>query len=145
MKRKFLWILIISLFLVTGCGNKNLNLDKVYTNLEKEYQDYAKIDNDTLEGVYGVDTSVFKDVLVVMAEDTTSAKMYAIFEVKDNYEDALYEAEYFVSQYKESWLNGYFPKEEALVKNGELNTYGNYIIYVVNDDIDNIMDLIKSS
>lgn len=145
MKRKILIVLALTILMTTGCGNKNINLDNVYKNLEDEYKDFVKIDNEIISGSYGVSTDEFNSVLVVMKEDSTTAKMYAVFEAKDNFDDALYEAKYFVDQYKKSWLNGYFPEEEALVKDGELETYGNYIIYVVNENPEDIINLIKKS
>lgn len=142
--KHFFYLILISLFLVTGCGNKNLDFDNIYNNLKDEYKGYVEIDDETLEGVYGVSLDEFNSYLVVMDESSTSAKMYAVFETKADIDDALYEATYFVDQYEESWLNGYFPEEEKLVKDGKLETYGKYIIYVVNEDVDKIIEIIKS-
>ena len=132
MKRIYL-IFFTCLFLMTGCGSKELNLDNVYKNLESEYEGFVEVSDSTLEGVYGVDLNEFN----------ATSKMYAVFEAKDSVDDALYEVKYFVDNYEKTWLNGYFPKEEKLVKDGILETYGNYIIYVVNSDTDKILKLIK--
>lgn len=147
MKKRFVLFLVLSLFIFTGCNsnNKEIDLDNVFNNLKDEYSEFVRVDEETLTGAYGIDLSVFEEYLVVMEEDNTTAKMYAVFKTKDEIDAATYEAEYFVSQYKESWLNGYFKEEEALVQDGDLETYGNYIIYVVNKDPDNIMKLIKES
>lgn len=145
MKQKICAILLATLVLTTACSNKNINLDKVYNNLEDEYSKFTKVDTEIISGVYGVDTDVFENVLVVMEESSTTSKMYAVFEAKDNFEDAYDEAKYFADKYKESWQNGYFLEEEALVEDGELETYGNYIIYVVNKDPNKIIELIKES
>ena len=144
MKRVYILILTCVIFL-TGCGNKELNIDNVYNNLEKEYEGYIKVDSSTLEGVYGTDLSVFDSYLVVMNESNTTAKMYAVFEAKEDFDDALYEVKYFIDNYEKTWLNGYFPKEEKLVKDGILETMENYIIYVVNEDADKIVNMIKES
>lgn len=147
MKKIFLGVISTCLvFLLAGCGSsKNIDLDKVYTNLETDYTDFIEVDADTLNGNYGIDLSVFKDYLVVMSETGTTSKMYAIFEAGDSYEDAEDEVTYFVDKYVESWDNGYFPDETKLVNEGTVEKYGNYIIYVVNEDVDDILSKIKSS
>ena len=142
--KRFFYLILVGLILLTGCDNKELNLDNVYNNLKDEYQGYTKVFDETLEGVYGVSLDEFNSYLVVMDESSISAKMYAIFEAKENIDDALYEATYFAEQYEESWLNGYFPEQEKLVKDGKLETYGKYIIYVVNEDTNKIIEMIKS-
>ena len=134
-------IFLISAIFITGCSNKALNYDAIFNNLKDEYKDFVKVDKDTLEVVYGIDTSLFDSYIVVISEDVVTSKMYAIFEVKND--DGKYEAEYFMDSYKESWLNGYFPEEEKLVKNYKKEEYGNYIIYVVNEDTENIIKTIK--
>ena len=146
--KKFFLVIVCSIFtfILAGCtSNKNINLDNVYENLTDDYTDFIKVDEDVLTGNYGIDVSVFKDYLVVMNETGTTSKMYAIFEAGDSYEDAEDEATYFVNKYTESWDNGYFPDETKLVNDGITEKYGNYIIYVVNDDADNIITKIKSS
>lgn len=147
MKKFFLGVISMGLiFLLTGCGtSKNIDLDKAYANLESDYSDFIKVDADTLDGNYGIDLSVFKNYLVVMSDAGTTSKMYAIFEAGDSYEDAEDEATYFVDKYVESWDNGYFPDETKLVNEGTTQKYGNYIIYVVNEDADSIISKIKNS
>jgi len=147
MKKIFLGVISTCLiFLLAGCGSsKIIDLDKVYANLESDYTDFTELDADTLNGNYGIDLSVFKDYLVVMSETGTTSKMYAIFEAGDSYEDAEDEVTYFVDKYVESWNNGYFPDEIKLVSEGTVEKYGNYIIYVVNEDTDSIISKIKSS
>ncbi len=147
MEKIFLGVVSFGLiFLLTGCGtSKTVDLDKVYTNLESEYTDFVKVDEDTLSGNYGLDLSVFKDYLVVMNDAGTTSKMYAVFESGDSYEDAEDEVTYFVDKYVQSWDNGYFPDETKLVKEGTVEKYGNYIIYVVNEDTDSIISKIKST
>lgn len=145
MKKRVLLVLGLTVLFITGCGSKNINIDKAYDNLKDEYKDFVKVDEETLTGAYGLDLDNFKSYLVVMDEDNSTALMYAVFEAKDDTDDAMYEVEYFASNYKESWTNGYFKEEEALVKKGTVEAYGNYIIYVVNDDVDKIIEMIKKS
>ena len=112
MKKVFL--ILISLFIITGCQSKTLNYDTIYNNLKDEYEGFVKVDKETLEGVYGIDTSLFKSYLVVISSDKVDSRMYAIFEADT--EEAKYEAGYFMDIYQDSWLTGYFPEQEKLVK-----------------------------
>ena len=138
---KKLIILIISVFVLTGCSSKSLNYDTIYKNLSNEYEGFAKMDEETLEGVYGVDTSTLKSYLVVTSKDKVDSRMYAIFET-DN-EEGKEEANYFMDIYQDSWLTGYFPEQEKLVKKYKKEEYGNYIIFVVNEDTQKIIEEIK--
>ena len=138
---KKLIILIISVFVLTGCSSKSLNYDTIYKNLSNEYEGFAKMDEETLEGVYGVDTSTLKSYLVVTSKDKVDSRMYAIFET-DN-EEGKEEANYFMDIYQDSWLTGYFPEQEKLVKKYKKEAYGNYIIFVVNEDTQKIIEEIK--
>ena len=142
--RKIVLSLIVAVFLLTGCGKKDLNInyDTVYNNLKTEYEGFEKMDKETIEGTYGVDLSKFESYMVVMEEDAAVSKMYAIFKYGSDKEDALDEANYFVEQYKAAWDNGYFPSETALVKKGMVYEEDNYFIYVVNSDPDKVYNLI---
>ena len=138
---KKILLVLTSILLLTGCGSKSLNYDTIYNNLKDEYEGFVKVDKDTLEGVYGIDTSLFKSYIVVTSNDKVDSRMYAIFEVDSD--DAKYEAGYFMDIYQDSWLTGYFPEQEKLVEKYKKEEYGNYIIYVVNEDTDKILKLIK--
>lgn len=144
MKKKILvFISLLTIFQLTGCGKEKIDLDKVYSNLEDDFESFTKVDDSVLEGSYGIDLSYFDDYLVVMDEDGTSSKMYAVFVAKNS--DAADEVTYFISQYIESWDNGYFPEETKRVKYGKKFSYGDYIIYVVSDNNDEIIEKIRKS
>lgn len=134
-------LVLISILFLTGCNNKTLNYDNVYNNLKDEYKDFVKLDKDTIEGVYGVDTTLFDSYIVVISDDKVDSRMYAIFETKT--EEGKYEADYFMDIYQDTWLTGYFPEQEKLVKKYKKEEFGNYIIYVVNEDTSKIIKKIK--
>ena len=138
---KKIFIVLIGVMLLTGCSDKKLNYDNVYNNLKDEYKDFIKLDKDTIEGVYGVDTTQFDSYIVVTSDDKVDSRMYAIFETKT--EEGRYEADYFMDIYQDTWLTGYFPEQEKLVKKYKKEEFGNYIIYVVNEDTSKIIKKIK--
>ena len=134
-------LVFVSILFLTGCSDKKLNYDNVYNNLKDEYKDFIKLDKDTIEGVYGVDTTLFDSYIVVTSDDKVDSRMYAIFETKT--EEGEYEADYFMDIYQDTWLTGYFPEQEKLVKKYKKEEFGNYIIYVVNEDTSKIIKKIK--
>ena len=134
-------LVLVSILFLTGCSDKKLNYDNVYNNLKDEYKDFIKLDKDTIEGVYGVDTTLFDSYIVVTSDDKVDSRMYAIFETKT--EEGEYEADYFMDIYQDTWLTGYFPEQEKLVKKYKKEEFGNYIIYVVNEDTSKIIKKIK--
>lgn len=139
------FISLILIFTLTGCGSsKEIDLTKVYNSLHSDFDGYVKVDDKVLEGNYDIDLTVFKDYMVVMNETGATSKMYAIFEAGDSYDDASDEVSYFISKYKESWDNNYFPDETKAVNDSVLEKYGNYFIYVVSSNPDDIISKIEA-
>ena len=89
-----------------------------------------------------IDTSLFEDYIIVMSKESSNADMYAIFELKDS-EESKDEALYFISQYEKSWDNDYFPEETAKVEDGLTKETDNYVIYIVNEDPDKILEIVE--
>ena len=144
MKKIKILLSLLLVFILTGCGKEKieLNLNSVYSNLEVEYKNSVKVDAESLEGVYGIDTNLFEDYVVVLNKESSKADMYAIFKLKDN-EESKDEALYFISQYEKSWDNDYFPEETAKVEDALTKETDKYVIYIVNDDPDKILEKIE--
>lgn len=144
MKKIKILLSLLLILVITGCASEpvSLDLEEVYSKLESSYKDSEKIDKDTLEGVYGIDTTMFDNYLVVMSKESSSSDMYAIFELKDN-EESKDEALYFISQYEKSWDNDYFPEETAKVEDGLTKETNDYVIYIVNENSDEILEKIE--
>ena len=144
MKKIKILLSLLLVFILAGCGKEKieLNLNSVYSNLEKEYKNSVKVDAESLEGVYGIDTNLFEDYVVVLNKESSKADMYAIFKLKDN-EESKDEALYFISQYEKSWDNDYFPEETAKVEDALTKETDKYVIYIVNDDPDKILEKIE--
>lgn len=144
MKKIKLLLSLLVVLVLSGCGSEKLelNLETIYSNLTDEYAESVKMDAESLEGVYGIDTSLFEDYIIVMSKESSNADMYAIFELKDS-EESKDEALYFISQYEKSWDNDYFPEETAKVEDGLTKETDNYVIYIVNEDTDKILEMVE--
>lgn len=157
MKMRNLLIILIVMLVVTGCGNNNVKLDleKISTDLNsleikengesiKLFKNSSKMTMEMLEDKYGMNTSVFDEILVSTSENLDTSSMYAIFLPKET-EIAKAEAEMktFFEKYDQAWIMGYFPEEEKLVKNRLEEKYGNYYIYIISKDNETALKKIK--
>ena len=158
MKLRNLLIALAVLLIFTGCGEKEivLDLEKVEIELNsleieedgektKLFEKNVKMEEEILEDKYGMNTSVFEEILVSTSENLDTASMYAIFLPKEEkQEEAENEMESFFEKYDQAWIMGYFPEEELLVENRLEETYGNYYIYIISNDNELALDKIKS-
>lgn len=159
MKLRNLLIALVGLLVFTGCGSKNIELDLEKVEIElnsleieedgeksKLFEKSTKMSEEKLEDKYGMDTSVFEEILVSTSENLDTASMYAIFLPKeDKVEEAETEMESFFEKYDQAWIMGYFPEEEKLVENRLEETYGNYYIYVISKDNEMALEKIKNT
>lgn len=147
MKKRLL-IILLPLLLV-GCNkgttNTDLNLDSINNNLKGTdlFTETESVDITYLEKKYGLSTEGISDYSVYMASKTMSASMYAIFKVdndtaKENIEND------FIDKYIDSWtVNVYDAHEADLVNNMYTEEYGNYLIYIVSEDNNKALEIIK--
>lgn len=154
--------IIISLVLLlslTGCGNKNVKLDleKVeieVSSLEIEedgvksllFVNNKKMDIEKMQDKYGMDTSLFEEILIGSSDSADTASMYAVFLPKKDLENECEEEiNNFFEKYDQAWVMGYFPEEEMLVQNRSSEKYGKYYIYVISKDNDKVIETIKNT
>lgn len=159
MKLRNLLIALAVLLVFTGCGEKEITLDLEKVEIElnsleieeegekvKLFENSSKMETEKLENKYGMDTSVFEEILVTTSSSLDTASMYAIFLPKeDKKEKAETEMESFFEKYDQAWIMGYFPEEELLVENRLEETYGNYYIYVISKDNELALNKIKNT
>ena len=50
---------------------------------------------------------------------------------------------YILYHNKKSWDNDYFPEETAKVEDGLTKETDNYVIYIVNEDPDKILEIVE--
>ena len=159
MKSRNLLIALVGLLIFTGCGEKSIELDLEKVEIElnsleieedgektKLFENSIQMDKEKLEDKYGMDTTIFEEILVSTSENLDTASMYAIFLPKEEkIEEAEEEMNSFFEKYDQAWIMGYFPEEEILVENRLEETYGDYYIYVISKDNDKAFDKIKNT
>jgi len=154
---KKILISLLALGMITGCSNEEVSLDLEKVEIEVNSLEYEgdgeksllfvknkKMDNEKLQDKYGMNTVIFEEILVSTSENLDTASMYAIFLPKEGKEEECEkEINSFFEKYDQAWIMGYFPEEEKLVENREFEQYGNYHIYVISKDNEQVIEKIK--
>ena len=145
--KKLLLILVVSIMLV-GCGKTiNFDLKTVESNLsnftinnEKEFKDCINWDKDTLEMKYEIDTTNMEEILVMMPSLVNSANMYMVVKAKSGkVNEVKKELDKIMKSYENAWGMGYAPEEADKVNNRLEKTEGNYLIYIISSDNENVL------
>ncbi len=140
--KKILFILL-SLFILTGCGNKETKLDlnkikeeleKIEINNELAFSNNQYYDLTKLENKYDLDTSEIDDYIISMHSNESSSNLYIIASYKKSKDKLKKELDKLIELEKASFSNGYFPLEFKKVENYYYKEYGKYLIYIVSDN-----------
>ena len=133
-------ILLIAIVSFTGCDKKLKNYDMLSASLNSKFKNHIQLKDEEIKGIYDLNTRLFKNITINVDNENKSAEMYAIFELGNDYDACIEEVEYFIEQYKRSWEND---EQVKLVNDGVKEEMGNYIIYVVNENPNEIINEIK--
>ena len=145
--KKILLVFVMCLLLV-GCTKDkeyNLNLDDINTKLSETglFSETEKIDISYIENKYGLDSTGIEEYSIYMARTSMSASMYAVFKISDDSAKERIENT-FIDKYVHSWTDiVYEPEEAKLVEHMHKEKYGNYLIYIVSEDNDKALKVIK--
>lgn len=125
--KKYLGILIVFLFILTGCGQKETSIDVLKSVLKNDADVNsltvkAKIDISVVEDGVSVDMPISADVKVDL-EDEKNGKFYMI--LSDN--PFIGEAELYVNMVNES-MNVYMPSSLITAMIGIEDTYPSWIV-----------------
>ena len=58
---------------MTGCGGKELDIKKINNMIKTDFKGSTKLSNNDLEGIYNIDTSVFKNASVYVDKSSNNA------------------------------------------------------------------------
>lgn len=148
MMKKFIRLfMLIACFGLVGCGSssKELNLNEIDKKLAETdlFSETEKIDLEYLEDKYGLISEGIVDYSVYMARASMSSSMYAIFKVENDEVKSNIESN-FINKYTDSWtVNVYDAHEANLVNNMYSEKYQDYLIYIISEDNDKVLNIIK--
>lgn len=137
-------MIILGLILLVGCSN-NVNLD--LNNIQKEIDvtglfKGTQVDLEYVVSKYGLEKEGIEDYSINMSNMLDSASMYAIFKASD-IKSVKANTDDFINKYASSWMMGYNLEQEKIVQDKMEEVYGNYIIYVISNNNEKVLNIIK--
>ncbi len=150
-KIRFICILTSVLMLFSSCGSTLPSPDaaELATSILEslgETDSFAFADSETVDVVFGCDSTVYDDCCVMYSTEDISADIIAIFKSPDS--ETQEDTQAMLEAFLESRLNdfkGYAPIEVQKIENTELITYGNYDILIIISDFDSAKSVVDSA
>ena len=138
MKKISILVIILLTVILTGCGNSSLNeldINKASAAVEETLKNMEIVEDATLEDVYDLDLSKIKNHVIKQNDD---GDLYAIIETNDKISvkddmDAYFEK---IKEFNQA----YSPERLDILENRLEKEIGNYLIYIVAEDADDIYE-----
>jgi len=153
---KKLLLIIVCMFIMTGCGNKeednvkvNLSMNEIKENLSSIKIDdsvpYASLDSvndlDLIEG-YGIDVTLLEDYVIYISSEVEDPSMYMVLKPKEeNISVVKYQVEDMFDKYLSAY-KGYYPEAATVIEDKMEKEYNGYLIYIVSNDNQKVYDKI---
>lgn len=142
---KKILILVMSIFILVGCGNKNatnLDINKATTNLDNKFTNMAVIDKEELESIYNLDVSKFEEY-VIKSNTSRNGNFYAIIKVNSTNKASVKQEMSSMFKILEGQSTLYSPESVSLIKNRLETSVGDYLIYIVSEDNNAYYNIVK--
>ena len=126
---KKILVMLMMLFMITGCGGNEiteLDINKASNTVEQTLTGMKAIDNETLDDVYDVDLELLKEHVI---KQNSEGEMYAIILTNDKSEVKEEMEEYF--EKVRDFNTAYSPEQVKLIDERLEKEIGNYLIYIV--------------
>ena len=136
MKRIALGMIILTLItLVVGCNNtvSELNVTETQKIIENKLKNTEIVDEELLEDVYGLDLSKM-DVHII--KQNSEGDLYAIIKATDKASVKNDMKKYF--EKVEKFNTNYSPERLEILSNRVEKEIGDYLIYIVSENAENI-------
>lgn len=125
------------LVLVTGCGSElsSLDIKKASNAIEQSLKDMTVVEDETLESVYGLDLSLMDEYIF---KDNKDGDIYAIIKTSNKVE-VKEDMEGYFEKIK-GFSEAYAPERMDILEDRLEKEIGDYLIYIVAEDTDDIYD-----
>ena len=137
--KKFLTVLMVAMLMfVTGCGNNDiseLNIDETKKIIEQDLKDMKDVSEDSLEDVYGLNLDLMK---VYVIKENTSGDLYAIIKTTDKNQTKKDMENYF--EKVKTFNANYSPERLQILEDRVEKEIGDYLIYIVAENADEIYE-----
>lgn len=142
MKKIVVVLGIFILLFVTGCGNtvSELNVNDTKDIIESDLKNMQEVDKDSLKDVYGLNLDLME---VHIIKQNTDGDLYAIIKTNKKSEVKNDMAKYF--EKIEKFNTNYSPERLEILNNRVEKEIGDYLIYIVAENADEIYNNIVKS
>ena len=142
MKKKIAILGIFILLFVTGCGTNmsELNVDNTQSIIESDLKNMQVVGDDTLRDVYGLNLDLME---VHIIKQNTTGDLYAIIKTNEKSKVKNEMTKYFDKIQK--FNSNYSPERLEILNNRVEKEIGNYFIYIVAENGDEIYSNIINS
>lgn len=142
MKKKIAILGIFILLFVTGCGTNmsELNVDNTQSIIESDLKNMQIVGDDTLRDVYGLNLDLME---VHIIKQNTTGDLYAIIKTNEKSKVKNEMTKYFDKIQK--FNSNYSPERLEILNNRVEKEIGNYLIYIVAENGDEIYSNIINS
>lgn len=141
--KKFIAVLSIFIILfVTGCGNNisELDIDNTQSIIESDLKNMQIVDEDSLVDVYGLNLDLME---VHIIKQNTNGDLYAIIKTNEKVKVKNDMTKYF--EKIEKFNTNYSPERLEILSNRVEKEIGDYLIYIVAENADDIYKNIVNS
>ena len=142
MKKKIAIFGIFILLFVTGCGTNmsELNVDNTQSIIESDLKNMQVVGDDTLRDVYGLNLDLMEAHII---KQNTTGDLYAIIKTNEKLKVKNEMTKYFDKIQK--FNSNYSPERLEILNNRVEKEIGNYLIYIVAENGDEIYSNIINS
>ena len=140
---------LCAILLLTGCGNKELNLNKVKENVKETnvFSNLYTLSSEDMKNRFSLDTSLAEAIVFEGDSENKDADIYTDFYivVKEKDEKLIKDIDNLIDESFELRLEMYNPEGLQKVKNRLETTYNGYKIYISSSDNEKVLEEIKKS
>lgn len=138
--------MILTLLWITGCNNSqtmnHLDIEKASQALDEKYTNMAVLDDNQLQVIYGLDTSLMKEYQI-KSSTLANGNFYALICVEEKNKKQVQEQMNKMLKTMEEQSNLYSKEAVNLIQNRLETSIGDYLIYIVSEDNNSMYEILK--
>ena len=144
MKLKKIIMVIGLAIMLAGCNKSVSTLDMkgASTSLDEKYQNMALMSDKELEGIYNQDITLMEEYIIKSSENQ-DGNFYALIKVKSENKEKVKNNMDEMFSILENQSSLYSPEAVNLIKNKLATSVGDYLIYIVSENNEEMYNVVK--
>lgn len=138
-------IMVIGLAIILAGCNKSasiLDMKGASTSLDEKYQNMALMSDKELEGIYNQDITLMEEYIIKSSENQ-DGNFYALIKVKSENKEKVKNNMDEMFSILENQSSLYSPEAVNLIKNKLATSVGDYLIYIVSENNEEMYNVVK--